>query len=123
MLDSKVNLCEARGRGSTVGRIEMTRRNWRAILMLIAISTDVIAILLNGFFVYFIRAFTSNPPKVPSQICFSLGILFGSTLVVFAMMVGVCRVTLHGNTLRQCLLGGNAHICRFVLASSLGTSL
>jgi exopolysaccharide biosynthesis polyprenyl glycosylphosphotransferase len=112
-------LCEARGEGLNVGRDQMIRRNWRAILIVIAIFIDILAIALSGAIAYAIRSFIPNLPDLPASVFHRLGILFGSTLIVFAMLVGVYRATFHSNTIRQYFLAGKAYVYGALVVFSL----
>lgn len=87
-------------------------------MILIAISIDTIAVVMTGILAYVVRGFIPNLPELESYIYFRLGILFGSVLIIFAMLVGVYRATFHSNTIRQYFLAGKAYVYSILIVFS-----
>ncbi len=88
----------------------MIRRNWRTILIAAAIITDIMAIIFSGFLAYFLRRFVSNLQPLPMNVFYLHGFFWGSVFLLFAMLFGVYRATLHSNSIRQYFLAAKAYL-------------
>ena len=86
------------------------RRSWRTILIFTAITIDIIAIVFSGFLAYFLRKFIVNLPILPIDIFIRYGAFLGSIFLLFAMLLGVYRATLHSNSIRQYFLAAKAYL-------------
>lgn len=88
----------------------MIKRNWRTLLIFIALTIDIAAIILSAAAAYFIRGFFPNLPSLSLYASIQLEIIFGLMLIISAMMLGVYRATLHSNSIRQYYLAGKAYL-------------
>jgi exopolysaccharide biosynthesis polyprenyl glycosylphosphotransferase len=88
----------------------MIRRNWRSVLIIIAIIIDIGAVIFSGFLAYFFRSFISNLPVLPFFVFFQHSIFFGSVFLSFALILGIYRATLHSNSIRQYFIAGKAYL-------------
>jgi exopolysaccharide biosynthesis polyprenyl glycosylphosphotransferase len=88
-------------------------------LIIIAIFIDIIAIVFSGFIAYFLRRFIVNIPNLPTDVFFSYGAFLGSVFLLFAMLLGVYRATLHSNSVRQYFLAAKAYLYSVLLSLTI----
>jgi exopolysaccharide biosynthesis polyprenyl glycosylphosphotransferase len=88
----------------------MIKRNWRTLLVLLAVSADVIAIILSAVAAYTIRSFFPNLPPLSTYLSIQFEVVFGFLMIFSAMMLGVYRATSHSNSIRQYYLAGKAYL-------------
>jgi len=89
---------------------QLFRRNWRTILILIALITDIIVIMLSSILAYIIRGFIPNLSPFPPVIFFQFIGVFGLFILFLAMVAGVYRATSHSNMARQYFLAGRIYL-------------
>jgi exopolysaccharide biosynthesis polyprenyl glycosylphosphotransferase len=89
---------------------QLIRRNWRTLLIVIALSTDSAAIMLSGVFAYIVRGFIPHLAPFPSYIFVQFVGVFGFTLIILAMIIGVYRATSHSNMVRQYFLASRIYL-------------
>jgi exopolysaccharide biosynthesis polyprenyl glycosylphosphotransferase len=88
----------------------MIRRNWRTALIVIALTTDIVAILLSGILAYIVRGFIPNLTQFPPIVFFQFVGIFGLILISFAMIIGVYRATSHSNMVRQYFMASRIYL-------------
>ena len=88
----------------------MIKQNWRTLLVLLAVSTDVAAIIISGIAAYIIRGFFPDLPPLSTLISIQFEAVFSFVLIFTAMMLGVYRATSHSNSIRQYYLAGKAYL-------------
>jgi exopolysaccharide biosynthesis polyprenyl glycosylphosphotransferase len=88
-------------------------------LIIIAIFIDIIAIVFSGFIAYFLRRFIVNIPNLPTDVFFTYGAFLGSVFLLFAMLLGVYRATLHSNSVRQYFLAAKAYLYSVLLSLTI----
>jgi len=89
---------------------QFIRRNWRTILIFTTLSVDIVVIILTGVCAYIARGFIPNLSLFPSYVFLKFVVIFGIALIIFAMINGVYRATLHSNIVRQYLLAGRTYL-------------
>jgi exopolysaccharide biosynthesis polyprenyl glycosylphosphotransferase len=97
----------------------MIRRSWRTILIFSAITIDIIAIVFSGFLAYFLRRYIVNIPNLPTDVFFYYGTFLGLVFLLFAMLLGVYRATLHSNSVRQYFLAAKAYLYAVLLSLAI----
>jgi exopolysaccharide biosynthesis polyprenyl glycosylphosphotransferase len=88
----------------------MIRRNWRTALIVIALTTDIVAILLSGILACIVRGFIPNLTQFPLIIFFQFIGIFGLILISFALIIGVYRATSHSNMIRQYFMASRIYL-------------
>ncbi len=88
----------------------MIRRNWRTIIILLALMTDTLAISASGVVAFFLRRLFPHLPSVSTSTLALFGAAFWLVLIFFGLVLGLYRATYHSNARHQYFLAGKSYI-------------
>jgi exopolysaccharide biosynthesis polyprenyl glycosylphosphotransferase len=97
----------------------MVRRNWRTILIFVAIVVDISVLSLTGFVSYTVRNCLPNLPNLPISTFISFTFFFGIVLLLGALLFGVYRVIFHSISSHQYFLAGKVYLYSMLVIFSI----
>jgi len=97
----------------------MLKRNWRTIVIFIALLTDTFALTVSAFLAYFLRGFFPNLSPYSIAVFIQFSTFLGLSMIVSGLIIGVYRVTLHSNTKRLYFLASKSYLYSVLILFSI----
>jgi exopolysaccharide biosynthesis polyprenyl glycosylphosphotransferase len=97
----------------------MIKRNWRTILIFIAIVADISVLSFTGFVSCTVRNYFPDLPNIPMSILVSFTIFFGIVLLLGALLFGVYRAIFHNISSHQYFLAGKVYLYSMLFIFSI----
>lgn len=97
----------------------MLKRNWRTIVIFIALLTDTLALVTSAILAYIVRGFFPNLSYYSTTVFLQFSAFLGLSMIFSALIIGVYRVTLHSNTKRLYFLASKAYLYSVLILFSV----